>query len=761
MADYYVKLPVTGGAGGVTTLNSLSGALTLIAGSNIVITDNGTDAITIATTGGTSTFPLLAPDGGAASPEFSFASDQVSGMYLISTGVLGWSAAGVQQLSLSASALTPSVPIKMYTASLAFPPAYGFAGGDDDTGMYSTGDGNVSIQTNGMLNVEYNQNTTDFYRTVTIHNDLAVTGNISAANYPPTGSVNTFAGYDASGVLNPIPGWSVDPNTFGMNVNESFDLSLGNQNMQSMVSDFSPTSSTVNTGTGFNFVTRYDQAGLGFDNDHLDGMGIGEEHIGNGHLNFFRALYTNQNIGNGSSTSTVDQANNVDFFTGVQAGATVRDVGGIGYNLNNSGTITEDVQLMRLFSSGNAFGRNSGGIDINIQNDVNGSGNENIISLSSSGTKANASNGIFGNFQQNSNDFTGVQMSKSGVTTQNETGFFSNSSGTAGQDATMFAGSRSNTATVGGNSNGLNINDQSDSGGFVGVNVFKSGNTTDSGRSLKGIQMDLNGNSAQSIYGATISIQGTAASNATALLINMTNAHSSSIPISIDTQGGTNNLRFELNTSAYMPTAFSSFNNVGGQLNISAGFPLVATPVFLNNFGWNINFDDDATADNFLGAGDSLGQSIMAFVNQIAGTATVDTFNYVLLGGSNVDAGTGHINELNIYRGIGLLNAGGGMTVDNQRLFYVDPGFDGALGTNKWGFINASSTNNWMKGTLVLGGTTGLPTGSFALDVTGNTVVSGDVAAATVTPANGATGTFTTVDLKTVTVTNGIITSIV
>jgi hypothetical protein len=42
-----------------------------------------------------------------------------------------------------------------------------------------------------------------------------------------------------------------------------------------------------------------------------------------------------------------------------------------------------------------------------------------------------------------------------------------------------------------------------------------------------------------------------------------------------------------------------------------------------------------------------------------------------------------------------------------------------------------------------------------------NVVVTTDVSAATVTPANGASGTFTTVDSKTVTVTNGIITSIV
>lgn len=43
----------------------------------------------------------------------------------------------------------------------------------------------------------------------------------------------------------------------------------------------------------------------------------------------------------------------------------------------------------------------------------------------------------------------------------------------------------------------------------------------------------------------------------------------------------------------------------------------------------------------------------------------------------------------------------------------------------------------------------------------GDISAAGDVSAATMTPANGASGSFTTVDLKTVTVTNGIITSIV
>jgi len=53
---------------------------------------------------------------------------------------------------------------------------------------------------------------------------------------------------------------------------------------------------------------------------------------------------------------------------------------------------------------------------------------------------------------------------------------------------------------------------------------------------------------------------------------------------------------------------------------------------------------------------------------------------------------------------------------------------------------------------VVIGGITGHPTGAFALDVTGDATISGEIAASTITPSNGATGTFTTMDLKTVTV---------
>ena len=91
-------------------------------------------------------------------------------------------------------------PLKAPTGVLADPPSYGFAGGDDDTGMFSTGDGNVSIQANGVLKAAFNQNDFHLYAVSggTVHGDLDVTGNFSAANYPPTGDGNHVAFYDAN-----------------------------------------------------------------------------------------------------------------------------------------------------------------------------------------------------------------------------------------------------------------------------------------------------------------------------------------------------------------------------------------------------------------------------------------------------------------------------------------------------------------------------------------------------------------------------------
>src|SRR5690606_35272312 len=74
-------------------------------------------------------------------------------------------------------------------------PAVSLRMNDTDSGIGSDGDGAVFISANGFERLRVEQNDT------TITGPLDVTGNITAANYPPNGTANTMAIFDTSGDL--------------------------------------------------------------------------------------------------------------------------------------------------------------------------------------------------------------------------------------------------------------------------------------------------------------------------------------------------------------------------------------------------------------------------------------------------------------------------------------------------------------------------------------------------------------------------------
>lgn len=86
---------------------------------------------------------------------------------------------------------------------------------DSDTGMYSAGDGNLSWATNNVLSFDLTTTRGHFYA------DLEVAGNISAANYPPSGSPNTFAGFSGVGAFESIPNWNFT-SKFGLSVSNTY-----------------------------------------------------------------------------------------------------------------------------------------------------------------------------------------------------------------------------------------------------------------------------------------------------------------------------------------------------------------------------------------------------------------------------------------------------------------------------------------------------------------------------------------------------------
>ncbi len=85
----------------VTSLNSLVGAITLSAGTGISITPSG-NTLTIANTSPLS-FPLLAPNGSAAAPSYSFSSSASTGIYSQGTNELALATDGVNGLTLDSN----------------------------------------------------------------------------------------------------------------------------------------------------------------------------------------------------------------------------------------------------------------------------------------------------------------------------------------------------------------------------------------------------------------------------------------------------------------------------------------------------------------------------------------------------------------------------------------------------------------------------------------------------------------------------------
>lgn len=208
--------------------------------------------------------------------------------------------------------------------------------------------------------------------------------------------------------------------------------------------------------------------------------------------------------------------------------------------------------------------------------------------------------------------------------------------------------------------------------------------------------LDLGNNSPLDVGGNVVGIN-----------VNLNNMVSTNQKIGLSINGGSINVASDINTSVVGISGFFSNNNLGGGLIIADGDPIVATPGFGNNLGISVQFDDNSTADNFLGSS-SLGFSINGFVNAVIGAAgkTFDTMNYMMAGGSN--SGSGTITNLNVFRAIGLVSPGNAIV--NEVQFLADAGVDGGAPTNLWGFrADSPNADNWFNKNLVIGGATMKP----------------------------------------------------
>lgn len=221
---------------------------------------------------------------------------------------------------------------------------------DNDTGFFQTGDGNLSIGANGTLKASFDQNTIDFYSVsqVTVNSDLDVTGaldvtgNISAANYPPTGNINTFSGFDNAGDLNPVPGFAVNTLSGGMDVflvQESNNLSQ-NVFVHNLSSSIEPLQNSPNEAlTGLNIGVNLDPNSTGFDigtnGDAALCLNLGFNHQGTSDIGRLVMINSNSDIGNGTDPITIDGMAIVNGFGNIDNNVTIDGtIQGYGFQIN-------------------------------------------------------------------------------------------------------------------------------------------------------------------------------------------------------------------------------------------------------------------------------------------------------------------------------------------------------------------------------------------------------------------------------------------
>jgi hypothetical protein len=118
MSSQFIELPPTGG---VTSLNSLIGDLTLAPGANISITPSGGDTLTISASGGLTTFPLLAPSATAGAPSYSWSADSTTGLFRPSGGTMAVSVLGTKVFQFNAANNNSAVPLTINDGSANAP----------------------------------------------------------------------------------------------------------------------------------------------------------------------------------------------------------------------------------------------------------------------------------------------------------------------------------------------------------------------------------------------------------------------------------------------------------------------------------------------------------------------------------------------------------------------------------------------------------------------------------------------------------------
>lgn len=266
---------------------------------------------------------------------------------------------------------------------------------DNDSGLFQTGDGNVSISANSNVKASFNQNLVTLNGQVNITNsmdvgsDLDVTGNISAANYPPTGNANGVAGFDGAGAFQSIPNWSVDTNTGGLfenltvpfsDENAGFTSTSINSNVQTTIA--SPNDSL--NGINNQIFLDSNNSGFNFGTNGTAARALAQNIIHNGTADVGAIELINNNFSLGNSTDPIDVSGISYIFGFGQVNDNVTVSGplqGYGFQPNFSASSTMNSYVQAFYDASNIQTKVSGYQSVNLSPQIAEIANNNNATL--------------------------------------------------------------------------------------------------------------------------------------------------------------------------------------------------------------------------------------------------------------------------------------------------------------------------------------------------------------------------------------------
>lgn len=529
-----------------------------------------------------------------------------------------------------------------------------------------------------------------------------------------TKTPNTFAGFDGTGLLESVPGFTINTTSGGMDVflleqpNNGGGFSAYNQSV-----NFDPLQNSPNENWNiYNYGVSFDVNNSGFSQgtggNAVQILNLNFNHQNTGEIGQLVYLNLNSNIGNGTDPLTTNGMIASAFNPNYGANVTLNN-GIQGYTFNPN--VNAAAIAGTNFNVGGFSDFSSIGIGVN-----------NYTTFSAGPNLANILN--------NSN-YTGVAISP------NITALTGNASAYGyGFYPTLTTMSASGGAVA------LNANPtittMGASGYYHGLDIF--GNITTSHGSIQGvnIQPNITGGDA-SFIGINIGPNGGYTSpNVQGINISLNSINSTAQKVGLNINDGSIQVSANYDTSILPPSpGFVNLNGIGGEYHVAPGFPVTGTLVLANGFNVAGLFEDNMGPDAF---GGLLGFTSNVLMSQtaVAITKTVDTFTAAAIGASVPDVSGlgitdgGTITNFNTLSVIGPLNQGGSIVITNLKSINIPSGSNAYSATNAWGIYCADTTlDNWFAKDVVVGGVTGKPIATEVLSVTGDSLLNGLVDVAT------------------------------